>query len=183
MKAELLLMGKRVDMARRTRRRTLVVLIYAGLTALIAGLYFVDQWHSTGSYVFFAGILVCRLFLGGYFRGGLIKPFSGKGPRAVKEATPLMPLLLQFGLYRPDPDASAYRNDERETHQRDHAHFRAYQVIGLALVVIWTLALFRMDIPHLLARSHVPMDQLIYGVALFAIMLFFTLPQAILLWT
>jgi hypothetical protein len=76
MNAELDFLGKRVDMAPRLNRRTLVVLIYAAMAALMAGLWMVDKWHVTGVYLVFATIFVNRFFLGGYGFGGLIKPFS-----------------------------------------------------------------------------------------------------------
>ena len=86
MRAELVLMGKRVDMAPRTNRRVLVVLIYAAMAALMAGLWMVDGWHVTGVYLVFATILVNRLFLGGYGFGGLIKPSAAKRRGARRSA-------------------------------------------------------------------------------------------------
>jgi hypothetical protein len=80
MRAELVLMGKRLDMAARVQRRALVVSIYAGLALLMAALWSVDRWHTSGVYMIFATFLVNRLFLGGYNFGGLIKPFHGKVP-------------------------------------------------------------------------------------------------------
>jgi len=38
MNAELFLFGKRINMARRSRRRLLVVLVYVGFAVLLAGL-------------------------------------------------------------------------------------------------------------------------------------------------
>ncbi|MDR3774528.1 MAG: hypothetical protein P4L26_14335, partial [Terracidiphilus sp.] len=98
MKAELVLVGKRVDMAPQAHRRTLVVFIYATLTALMAALFLADRWRTTGYYLVIATFLVNRLFLGGYNFGGLIKPFSGKPPQR-SEAPPF--LLLALRVYRP----------------------------------------------------------------------------------
>jgi hypothetical protein len=65
MNAELVLFGMRVNMAQRHRRRTLVIAIYAALTAFMTTLWFFSHWRGTGVYVFWAAMLVCRLFLGG----------------------------------------------------------------------------------------------------------------------
>ena len=181
MKAELVLMGKRVDMAAQTRRRTLVVLIYAALVALMAALFVADHWRTTGYYLVFATFLVNRLFLGGYNFGGLIKPFSGKPLRRSEQAPPF--LLLALRVYRPGPAANEYRSDERELQQRDRAHYQAYQAIAIALAALWLLSSWDAFRPHLLAWIPASPGLLIYGMVLAAIVAALTLPQAILLWT
>jgi hypothetical protein len=182
-RAELVLLGRRVDMAQRARRRALVVGIYSGLAALFVGMWFADQWHATGTYVFWAAMLACRLFLGGYYSGGLVKPFTGKGPRQSAMATPLQ--LLQLRLYRtlPDEGDRAYRNDERELHQRDRAHYQAFQALGITVVVAWIVAYMGMLKPMWLALIPMTPFQMFYGLTLVTLMLFLTLPQCILLWT
>lgn len=182
MRAELVLMGKRLDMAARVHRRVLVVSIYAGLAVLMAALWSVDRWHTSGVYMIFATFLVNRLFLGGYNFGGLVKPFNGRAPqRSTYRETPF--LMLALRVYQPAPDESEYRNDEREMHERDRAHYRAYQVLTIALTVLWLLADWKMKAPRLLAWMPVSADVLLYGLVLTAIVVAVTLPQAILLWT
>lgn len=181
MRAELVLMGKRVDMAPRASRRTLVVLIYAGLAALMAGLWRLDTWHVTGVYLVFATIFVNKFFLGGYAFGGLIKPFSGKEP--ARAAPNRAFLMLALHVYRPAPEESEYRNDERELRQRDHAHYQAYQAITVALAAIWLLTNWKLNAKRLLAWVPVSADVLLYGLVLATIVVAITLPQAILLWT
>ncbi len=183
MRAELVMMGKRVDMARRTRRRALVVLIYSVLAALLIGLWFADHWRVTGTYVFWAALLACRLFLGGQYSHGLIKPFTGKGPKRAEMPPPLM--LLKLHVYQPvlaDEDSS-FRNDERELQQRDRAHYQAYQAVGIAVVIAWFVSYMGMMRPALLAWTSMSPFQLFYGLTLVTLMLFLTLPQCILLWT
>ena len=181
MRAELVLMGKRLDMASQLRRRTLVVSIYAALAALMTGLWLLDHWHVTGVYMLFATMLVNRLFLGGQYFGGLVKPFNNKAPRRYAE--PPLLVLLKFGLYPvPEPE-NHYRNDERELHQRDHAHYIAYQSLAVVLAVVWLLTNWKMHEPRILAWAPVSADLLLYGFVLAAIIAAFTLPQAILLWT
>ncbi len=181
MRAELVLMGKRLDMAARVHRRALVVSIYSMLATLMAALWSVDRWHTSGPYMIFATFLVNRLFLGGYNFGGLVKPFSGKAPRrSTFRETPF--LMLALRVYQPAPEESEYRNDEREMHQRDRAHYQAYQVLTIALTVLWLLADWKMKAPRLLAWMPVSADELLYGLVLMAIVAAVTLPQAILLW-
>lgn len=183
MRAELVLMGKRVDMAPRTRRRALVVLIYAGLAALMAGLWMVDGWHITGVYLWLATILVNRLLLGGYASGGLIKPFTGQALRRSEAPPP--PLFLAFRVYQyvSPREENEYCNDEREIRQRDRAHYQAYQVLTNALVVIWLLADWKLNARWLLPWVPVSPDVIFDGLVLAAVVVSVTLQQAILLWT
>ena len=183
MRAELVLLGRRVDLARQARRRALVVLIYTVLAALVIGLWFADQWRATGTYVFWAAMLACRLFLGGNYSGGLVKPFTGKGPRQYDAPPPL--LLLKLRVYAPLLAAAdgGFRNDERELKQRDRAHYQAYQALSLAVVIAWLVAGIGMIHPVWLGWIQMTPYQMFYGLTLLTLMLFLTLPQCILLWT
>jgi hypothetical protein len=180
MRAELAFFGKSLDMAPQAHRRTLVVLIYVALAALMAGLFFADHWRVSGYYLVLATFLVNRLFLGGYNFGGLIKPFNGKPPQRT-EVPPF--LLLALRVYRPEPAESEYRSDERELQQRDRAHYQAYQTLAVVLAVLWLLTSWNTFKPQLLAWVPGSANLLIYGLVLAAIVAALTLPQAILLWT
>jgi hypothetical protein len=181
MKAELIILGKRLDMAPRANRQIMVVLIYAGLACLMAGFWMLDRWRVTGVYMIFATILINRLLLGGYNFGGLIKPFKGKAPRVLFLAPPF--LVLGLRLYKPEPEESDYRNDERELQQRDHAHYQAYQALAILLVIVWFICNLKLGMPRLMSFIPVAADTLLYGLTLAAIMVSQTLPQAILLWS
>jgi len=181
MNAELVFFGKRVDMAQRHRRRALVVAIYTVLAALLGILWVSTHWHGSGIYLFWATMLACRLFLGGYYNGGLVKPFSNKPPRSAERAPSL--LALKLHVYHPVlGEGESYRNDERELRQRDQAHYAAYQVLGCAMAVVWLLASVRNDSPRLFNWLTMPSDELFCGVSMIGLTLFLTLPQAILLW-
>lgn len=182
MNAELVFFGKSLSMAARQRRRVLVVSIYASLAALMTALWFFGHWRGTSAYVFWAAMLACRLFLGGYYGGGLVKPFNGKAPKQSSMPPPLLLLKLHIYQSMPAPEA-AYRNDEREVHQRDHAHYLAYQVLGVALLAPWLLATLRVIKPELPSRFPMSPDEMYLGLLMIAVMLFLTLPQSILLWT
>jgi hypothetical protein len=181
MRAELVVMGKRVDMAARTNRRVLVALVYAGMAALMAGLWLLDGWRTSGVYLIFTTLFVNQFILGGYAFGGLIKPFNGKAPHQSDPQPPF--LLLGLRVYQVPSEESEYRSDERELRQRDQAHYQAYQVLAPVLVVIWVLAAWKLHAPRLLAWIPASADAMLYGLVLAAVVVSVTLPQAILLWT
>jgi len=184
MRTELVLMGKRIDMSARKRRRMLVVLIYAAIAALILATWFLDHWHKTGSWVLWAALFACYLFLGGARReSGLVKPFNNKHPKVHETAPPF--LLLKLRTYAPllGAENNDYLNDERELQQSGYAHFKAYQVLGIAAILILSLALFRMNLPQWFHWVPMSSDELYYGLMLIVVVLIVTLPQSILLWT
>jgi hypothetical protein len=183
MNAEVVVLGRRISMARQTRRRTLVVAIYTVFALIMAIAWATTQWRGTGAYVIWAAILACRYFLGGYYAGGLVKPFNNKAPKEHQMPPPLLALKLR--VYQPVPadDDGAYRNDERELHQRDHAHYLAFQAVGVAVCVPMFIASMRLIRPSLMSWIPMPPDAMYYGLTLVAMILFLTLPQAILLWT
>ena len=181
MRAELVLLGKRIDMAPQMRRRTLVIAIYTVFAALFAAFWMADQWRGSSSWIIWAAIFACRLFLGGYAPGGLLKPFNNKPPKTSEAPPPY--LLLKLRAYQPaSADDSAYRNDERELHQRDHAHYLAWQAMSLTALVPMLVESVRHFLPSWLEAPHMTVEQVYYGCGLVAIFLFLTLPQAILLW-
>jgi hypothetical protein len=183
MNAEVVILGRRISMARQARRRMLVVTIYAAFILLMAVLWATTQWRGTGGIVIWAAIFACRFFLGGYYSGGLVKPFNGRAPK--RHVMPPSLLALKLRVYQPVPaaDDSAYRNDERELHQRDHAHYLAFQALGVAVCVPMLIASMRLIRPSLMSWISMPPDAMYYGLTLVGIILFLTLPQAILLWT
>ena len=183
MNAELVLLGKRVEMARRSRRRALVIGVYMGLAVVVALTWWLTGWRGTGVWVFWAIMLACRFFLGGYYRGGLVKPFVYRKPMNAEMPPPLLALKLR--VYQPvlQADDDGFRNDERELVQRDRSHYQAYQAIGVLVAAEAFVASMRMLKPQLAAWMTVPPDQMYYGFALIILTLFLTLPQAILLWT
>ena len=184
MRAELVLMGKRIDMARRTRRRALVVSIYAVLGLLIACTWrWTGATSATTAFVLYGAMAVCYLFLGGVYRTGLVKPFQYKPPRN-QDAPPSL-LALRLRIYNPVLDIARdeARNDERELRQRDHAHYVAYQVLAFVVMIPMLFGSLRIAHARAFAWPGVTTDQFYYGLSIIAVVLFLTLPQAILLWT
>jgi uncharacterized integral membrane protein len=180
MRAEFVFFGKRINMAPRARRRWLVGFIYSGFAALMAGFWFVDRWEATGVLILGAHA-VNRFLLGGYYPGGLIKPFDNKEP--FFHETPHDPHWLSLVLLLPpSPDKLRYRNDEREFLQRDHAHFIAYKILAGTLYLLVFL-LFLANQPAF-GVLYFPVPIFVpFGVALAGWFVSQTLPQAILLWT
>ena len=179
MRAELALFGMRFNMSRRARRRALVALIYAAFAALMAASWFLDRWRMSGTYFLFNfALLVSWVVLGGYYPGGLLRPFDGY-VRRRKAAEPSTALMLNGG-----PAAPAVReslNDERELRERDRAHYTAFRWFAIAFLFLSLLAN-----PYLVGWLHLTADRildLLHGGLLVALMLGLSLPQAILLWT
>ena len=78
------------------------------------------------------------------------------------------------------------RGDEREMHRRDYAHFRAYYLLGYGIVAA-LFATFFADpnpiaplLPLALRTSLIKLPQILL---MATVILYATLPQAILLWT
>jgi hypothetical protein len=181
MNAELDFFGRRVSMAQRSRRRTLIVFIYSFLAALVIAVGASARMNEMAAYVIWVAIFACRLFLGGYAAGGLVKPFNKKSQERSESAPSLLALKLR--VYQPIPGVGLENcNDERELYQRDRAHFWAYQILGVSILVPWiTLSLLAR--PKLGLLSHAVANQITSGMLLASLALFLTLPQAILLWT
>jgi hypothetical protein len=80
-------------------------------------------------------------------------------------------------------DEGEFRNDERELHERDRAHYLAYQAVEMAVVLTMGVAMLRAMKPEMFGWMGVNPDELYFGILLALVMLMMTLPQAILLWT
>lgn len=170
-----------MNMERQRSRRRLVIAMYAFFGLLILGGWKLDHLHETGIYVYFAAMAVNWRILGGYGTEGLIKPFTGKGPRNQPMPSNLVELELRATGNLQGRERSEYRNDEREVERRDRVHYQAYQwMVGL-LGCIWLFSTWQMHPPRFVRPELLPF--LLYAVVLPAIVLAVTLPQAILLWT
>jgi len=137
MRAELMVLGKSVDLSLRFHRRVLVACVYATLlltVILIAWCSgFNGGWRLGGVYLVFFALFLNRFLLGGYARGGLIRTFSNEPPPAT---TPSPFILLKLQMRLSDLSDGDWHNDERELQLRDRVHYQAYQVIGALLTLI-----------------------------------------------
>jgi hypothetical protein len=181
MNSELVLIGKRISLASRSRRRWLVVFTYVGL-AIIASLSFRASPFESFAVLFGTTLFVNGFFLGGDYLGGLVKPFSGK-PRESVVVMSTPGHLLKWGFHRAsEPGKSDVRNDERELVQRDRAHYKAYRILYVAIALPILVILDRRDGLHMFPATTIPLEVLLYDFLLAAWVLYSTLPQAILIW-
>jgi hypothetical protein len=192
MRSELVLFGKRINMASQTRRRRLVTLIYAGFAFLMAAGWFLDRWQIVSStLILFSASYVSRLVLGGYGTEGrgMVKPFLGNEVRARYTKNPNSYWSRLCRLTIPNvADEREFCSDEREMRRRDGAHEVAYRRLGMVVITAFLVAYFKNAALPLLLKDgtvlpSVFFDQLIYGLLIVAFILFLSLPQAILLWT
>ena len=146
--------GTRISVATQSRRRVLVVMMYSMAAALLI-MWTGGLMQFTPCFVALSGwFILFRLIFGGAPDGGLAEPFE--------------------------------RNDERETVRRDHAHYVAYRFLATILVAALICAWFNTPNPVTPAVNPAIrffLQHLPYGVLLGGGILYFTLPQAILLWT
>lgn len=183
MRAELVFLGRRVNMASQRRRRMAVAAMYALLAVLMVAGWFLDQWKSSGIFFVFYGAFFANFFLlGGNAPSGLVKPFTGKGPKTAAMPSSVLELKLRSYAVRPDEEQKNYRNDERELEQRDRAHYRAYQTLGVIVGLHWAAMDLCLHAPRLLRYLPIPAELLVYGLLLVCMVLILTLPQSILLW-
>ncbi len=175
-----------ISMERQTTRRKLVVLVYAVLGAVcVASVVFAQTEPFLYSWAIYATMLVAFFVFGGSGRYGLIKPFPNKPPRPEPVMVDVVRLQLS-PMTAGTPDESSWRNDERELSRRDRAHYQAFQVIGIALMVILVVVTFglrsAMGLRHAEWLTATLALNVIYAVALLGSMLVVTLPAAIILW-
>jgi hypothetical protein len=153
MKTDLVLLGAHINIASQTSRRWLVVLLYAGFAALVIA--WLSPFGSSGGGTLAVLAILCLLrFLGGRtYDSGLLPPVDVV--------------------------------DERERNRRDRAHFLAYSYLDLAFIPALLATGFKIH-PQF-AVTHPALqafcDRLPFGFLFAAAIVYYTLPQTILLWT
>lgn len=198
MRAELVLMGRRVDMARRARRRGLLVAIYAGFAVFMTGFWFVDQWR-TWTICAFALLLGLSLAIFGM----LLKPFNGN-ERLWRYKEPQNSRIAKL-IFPREPEVQDRWNDERELRRRDRAHYYAYRVLAFAMIPLSALVFSQREsviqrqlyLESLLREDHVPnwpgavawlatasqkVDNLVMAVVICMFIVSALLPQTLILW-
>lgn len=167
-----------LSMETRSARRRLVAATYSVLAALLAAGWFLDQFHVTGPYLYYAAWFIGYFIFGGIGTRGLIKPFTGKGPRNQPMPSSLVELHLVVTRSLEPASSDEYRNDERELHLRDRAHYRAYGVLFAVFAPIWLIALLTPRVIPPALELH-----LVLLLATAGFLVAITLPQALILWT
>ena len=115
-----------INMAPRANRRWLVAVTYLSLMAVFAVVCAQGGDHAI--ILILMATIINGLILGGYGRGGLIKPFVTRAP-----------------LGSPAP----WRNDERELHRRDRMHFQVYRFVIALVLLGYVLGGDPFHYPHL----------------------------------
>ncbi len=182
MRTELVLFGARISMSSRRRRRTLVVLIYVALSAVLASVARWAPWSMTNVCLFLLTVfLVNRFAFGGLSTRGLVRPLSSAIRPLWFSDDPPPSSAIDRWFWRRSPSRKDLKTDEREDRRRDRAVFLAYGVLSYSTYVVY--ALFAMvRIGHFLGTKGLPFDFAL-GAAFAVAILSMTLPQAILLWT
>jgi hypothetical protein len=192
MKSELVLFGKHINMASRSRRRRLVVVFYGVLGALLVASWLMGS-HIGGGFITIEFVLFVGPILGGYFARvsgisggrGLVEPFEAqKVLKYPKSATILRPATLLRPVVDDDPEL---RRDERSLRRRDYAHYVSHGYLRTVLSVAFILEFLNHSPLHEdlenMGMSTGSVDRVVYFLLQIGYILCMTLPQCILLWT
>jgi hypothetical protein len=174
-------------MQRQSARRKLVVAAYALLAAFcVSSIVYARSEPLFYSWTIYATMAVAFFLFGGTGRYGLIKPFPNKPPRPEPVMVEMVRLQLE-PLAAGTADESRWKNDERELSRRDLAHYKAYQVTAVILVVLLGVSAFGLraveGLQHLEWLTVSLALNLMFAIALAGCVLALTLPAAIILWT
>lgn len=153
MKTAFVFLGVRINIASRVRRRWLVALIYAAFAALDIAWFWLDGKSSIGWLLFAALVFLARFIGGRTYEGGLISSYEG--------------------------------GDERERTRRYYANYLAYTWLDLAFfpAILAFGVLHGPDIKFANPAVHLLLERLPWGLLIGAVILYYTLPQAIVLCT
>lgn len=162
MKTELVLLGRRYNVASRARRRKVVIAFYAVFLALLVASWTKGGVSSGGWFTIEFTVLIGPI-LGGYLSKtlfcseGIVEPFGAKD------------------------------NDERALSRRDGVHYAAYRyltiVAGTAFLVEFNRYSSLLRYFRVVGIGPGQMERITYDLLQITYILSLTLPPAILLWT
>jgi hypothetical protein len=153
MRTNFVFMGVQINIASRNLRRWLVVAIFAGFAAMVICWFALQGPSFLGLIIFMAFAGLCRFLGGGSYADGLVPSFEG--------------------------------GDERERNRRYRAGYVAYSYLDFVFLPALIAVMWRINPRNMaLIPSLRPFfDQLPYALLVAGWILYYTLPQAILLWT
>jgi hypothetical protein len=154
-----------ISMVSRERRRWLVVLCYAALSLLILLSYTASSDAARFILAFFA--MLAGIYIQFVIFCKLAKDAVPPGPEGGLD------LSLNTLFHKSGPD-------ERQVAVRNAAYYRAYRVVA---VYLWLILLIMPVGSWIIARNAGLNENLLGLIGLSFIVLVFTLPQAIILWT
>ena len=157
-----------IPLQSRRKRRLIVVAYYLLVIVFPLFIFGGAHWLTTAlvSQTFILGSL-----LGGLKSQGPVKRFEGEDYDSLPDQT------VTLNLSGLDRRPGVTRLDEREVHQRDHAHYRAYAIVRLVLAAATAACWLLMDRGYNWPQHWMPV--LLWTLLIFVL----SLPQAILLWT
>jgi len=153
MKTAFIFLGIRINIASRARRRWLVALIFTAFAAMDLTWFWLDGKSFVGWLLIAALIALARFIGGRTYEGGLLPSYEG--------------------------------GDERERIRRYYASYLAYNYVDLAFLpaILAFFILHGPDIKYASPALHLLLERLPWGLLIAAVILFYTLPQAIVLCT
>ena len=151
MKTAFVFLGIRINIASRARRRWLVALIYAAFALMDFAWFWLDGKSPLGWLPVAALFFLARFIGGRTYEGGLLPSYEG--------------------------------GDERERIRRYHASYLAYNYVDLAFLpaILFAFAQNGPEAQRGGPAMHLLLGNLTWGMFAAAVILYYTLPQAILL--
>ena len=195
MRTELILFGRHFKMASQVRRRRLVSIFYATFAALIAASWIIDPSGYGAAFMTIEFTILVGPILGGYLCGwfkpfnvGLVKPFAGNEILRLSAKKSRSAFSRFFYSQAGVPEIN---NDERELGRRDYAHFIAYRVLSVLIMLAFFIAYFERPFSShptwtlwsLLGLSSGGAHRAIFLLLQAGYILALTLPPAVILWT
>lgn len=151
------------------RKRRLIVVAYYGLVGALPLLILAGAHWLLGTLL--SQTFILGTLLGGLKSEGPVKRFEGADVDGYAEQT--ISLNLNGGERKP---TRTYL-DEREIHERDHAHYRAYGILRWMLATVAVGYWLMLDLRLRWLATWTPV--VLWTLLLVAL----SLPQAVLLWT
>ena len=151
MKTAFVFLGIRINIASRARRRWLVALIYAAFALMDFAWFWLDGKSPLGWLPVAALFFLARFIGGRTYESGLLPSYEG--------------------------------GDERERIRRYHASYLAYNYVDLAFLpaILAFFVLHGPDIKFASPAVHLMLERMPWGLLFGAVILYYTLPQAIVL--
>jgi hypothetical protein len=191
MRTAVQILGRRLDLALRARRRRFVTIFYAVYLGLLAFSFLISS-QSGAAFMTIEFTVLIGPVLGGYFWGkynlfgsqGIVEPFAGN---TILERARQGNRFTLFNLSLSGTDLGELRNDERAMARRDRAHYAAYRILGTLASITFLLEYLEHSVlqPGLayINLSEALVSRIIFVLLALMYLGFLTFPAAIILWT
>ncbi|HEX4007114.1 MAG TPA: hypothetical protein VHX60_13145 [Acidobacteriaceae bacterium] len=166
-------------------------MFYGAYLAFIVAAWAMDSGGYAAGFLTLEFTILASPILGGYIGGwfkpgsvGLVKPFGGN--ETLRFASRIADIPILGRIHSAMIDSREMRNDERDLNRRDRAHYRAYRVLALLVMLGFTLEFLNDRRFPALESVGISINASQHAVSALLQMgynLAITLPSAILLWT